>query len=92
MLHQSHAGITGPALLIVVTYDVLIVGVWVLCQIPLNQIPGLISREPGGENFINFFIFLFFLKLVLTLTHCRKESFIILLIQSHLKKMWMRSM
>lgn len=48
MLHQSHAGIAGPALLVVITHYVLIVGVWVLRQVPLNQIPGLISREPGG--------------------------------------------
>ncbi len=48
MLHQPHAGITGPALLVVITHYVLIVGVWVLRQIPLNQIPGFVSREPGG--------------------------------------------
>lgn len=48
MLHQSHAGITGPALLVVITHYVLIVGVWVLRQVPLNQIPGLVGREPGG--------------------------------------------
>lgn len=47
MLHQSHAGISRPALLVVVTDNVLIVRVRVFCQIPLNQVPGLISREPG---------------------------------------------
>lgn len=46
MLHQSHAGIAGPALLVVITHNVLIVGVWMLRQVPLNQIPGLIGREP----------------------------------------------
>lgn len=50
MLHQSHACITGPALLVVITHNVLIVGVWVLSQVPLNQISGLISREPGREK------------------------------------------
>lgn len=31
MLHQSHASITWPTLLVVVTYNVLIVGIWMLC-------------------------------------------------------------
>lgn len=48
MLHQSHAGIAWPTLLVVVTNYVLVVGVWVLRQVPLNQIPGLVSREPNG--------------------------------------------
>lgn len=48
MLHQSHAGVTWPTLLVVITNYVLIVGVWVLRQVPLNQIPGLVSREPDG--------------------------------------------
>lgn len=65
VLHQSHAGITRPALLVVVTHDVLIVGVWVLRQIPLNEIPSLVSREPGGEKFL-------FKKLILTLVHSYK--------------------
>lgn len=47
MLHQSHASISGPALLVVVTYNVLIVRVRMLSQVPLNQIPGLISRKSG---------------------------------------------
>lgn len=50
VLHQSHAGIAGPALLVVIAHYVLIVGIWVLRQVPLNQIPGLISREPGGST------------------------------------------
>lgn len=49
MLHQSHAGITGPALFVVVTHNVFIVRVWVLCEIPLYQVPGLISRKPTGQ-------------------------------------------
>lgn len=47
MLHQSHACITGPALLVVITHNVLIIGVWVLRKVPLDQISGLVSREPG---------------------------------------------
>lgn len=31
MLHQSHASITWPTLLVVVTYNVLIVGIRMLC-------------------------------------------------------------
>ena len=50
MLHQSHAGVAGPALLVVVTHDVLVVGVGVLRQVPLDQISGLVSREPGGDK------------------------------------------
>lgn len=43
MLHQSHPGVSGPALLVVVAHNVLIVGVRVLRQVPLDQVPGLIS-------------------------------------------------
>lgn len=46
MLHQSHSSISGPALLIVVAYNVLIVGIRVLGKVALNQIPGLIGRKP----------------------------------------------
>jgi hypothetical protein len=38
MLHQSHAGVPRPALLIVVAHNVLIVGVRVLCEVALNQV------------------------------------------------------
>lgn len=48
MLHQSHAGVTWPTLLVVVTNYVFVVGVRVLRQVPLNQIPGLVGREPNG--------------------------------------------
>lgn len=50
MLHQPHAGVTGPALLVVVAHDVLVVGVRVLGQVPLDQISGLVSREPSGAT------------------------------------------
>lgn len=46
MFHQPHAGVAWPALLVVVTHNVLIVGVRVLGEVPLNQISGLVSREP----------------------------------------------
>lgn len=46
MFHQPHTGITWPTLLVVVTHNVLIVGVRVLREVPLNQISGLVSREP----------------------------------------------
>lgn len=49
MFHQPHAGVTWPALLVVVTHNVLIVGVRVLREVPLNQISGLVSREPEGR-------------------------------------------
>ena len=47
MLHQSHAGVTGPAFLVVVAHDVLVVGVRVLCQVSLDQISGLVCGEPA---------------------------------------------
>ena len=47
MLHQSHAGVTGPAFLVVVAHDVLVVGVRVLCQVSLDQISGRVCGEPG---------------------------------------------
>lgn len=50
MLHQSHAGITWPALLVIIAHDVLVVGVRVLRQVPLDQISGFVSREPGGPE------------------------------------------
>lgn len=50
MLHQSHPGISGPTLLIVVTDNVLIVGIRVLSEIALNEVPSLISREPDKKN------------------------------------------
>lgn len=43
MLHQSHASITWPTLLVVVANNVFIVGIRVLRQVALNQIPGIIG-------------------------------------------------
>lgn len=45
MLHQPHAGISGPTLPIVVAHNVLIVGVGVLRQVALDQISRLLSSE-----------------------------------------------
>lgn len=36
VLHESHARVPGPALLVVVADDVLVVGVRVLRQVPLD--------------------------------------------------------
>lgn len=46
MLHEAHAGIPGPALLVIIANDVFIVGVRVLCQVTLDQVPSLICCEP----------------------------------------------
>lgn len=50
MLHEAHPSIPRPALLIVVAYNVLVVGIWMLCQVPLNQVPCLICCKPGNKK------------------------------------------
>ena len=45
MLHESHAAISRPTLLVIVTDQVLIVGVWVLGQVSLNEVSRLVLRE-----------------------------------------------
>ena len=45
VLHEPHARVAGPALFVVVAHDVLVVGVWVLCQVALHQVFGLVRRE-----------------------------------------------
>jgi len=45
MFHQSHAAISWPAFLVVVADKVFVVGVRVFCEVPLNQIAGLILLE-----------------------------------------------
>ena len=47
MLHQPHASVAGPALLVVVAHDVLVVGVRMLRQVPLDQISGLVRCKPA---------------------------------------------
>ena len=50
MFHESHASISRPALLVVVADDVLVVGVRVLREVPLNELPSLLSREPANRQ------------------------------------------
>ena len=38
VFHQTHAGITRPALFVVVTDDVLVVGIRMLRQVALDQV------------------------------------------------------
>ena len=45
MLHQPHPGISRPALLVVVADNVLVVGVRVLGQVPLDEVSGLLGGE-----------------------------------------------
>ena len=51
MLHQPHARVARPALLVVVAHDVLVVRVRVLRQEPLNQVLRLLRREP--EHYVH---------------------------------------
>ena len=50
MLHQTHPGVTRPTLLVVVTDDILIVGVWVHCQVPLDEVSSLFCSEPDVDR------------------------------------------
>lgn len=50
MLHEAHAGVSGPALLVIVANDVFVVGVRVLCQVTLDQVPSLICCEPTEQG------------------------------------------
>ena len=50
MFHQAHSGISGPALLVAVTYNVLVAGVWMLSEVTLDQVTGLFGREPGQSR------------------------------------------
>ena len=53
MLHQPHSGIPGPALLVVVADNVLIVRIGVLCQISLDEVSSLLRREPVEQQLRN---------------------------------------
>ena len=46
VLHESHAGITRPALLVVVADDVLVVRVRMLGQVALDQVTCFFGRKP----------------------------------------------
>lgn len=50
MLHEAHAGVSGPAFLVIIANDVFIVGVRVLCQVTLDQVPSLICCEPTPDK------------------------------------------
>ena len=45
VLHEPHSSISGPALLVVVPHNVLVVGIRMLCEVALDQILGLLSCE-----------------------------------------------
>ena len=45
VLHEPHASISGPALLVVVPHNVLVVGIRMLCEVALDEILGLLSCE-----------------------------------------------
>lgn len=49
VLHEAHACIPWPALLVVVTHNVLIVGVWVLSQVPLDEVLRFLSSKPEHD-------------------------------------------
>ena len=50
MLHESHASISRPALLVVVADNILVVGVRMLGEVPLNELPSLLSCEPANRH------------------------------------------
>ena len=46
MFHEPHPGISGPAFLVVVANNVLVVGVRVLSEVSLDELSSLFSSEP----------------------------------------------
>lgn len=50
VLHQAHAGVAWPALLVVVADDVLVVRVRVLGQVALDEVTGLVRVEPEARH------------------------------------------
>ena len=45
MLHQSHSAIFRPTFFVVITDDVLVVGIWVLSEVSLDEFSGFICCE-----------------------------------------------
>ena len=47
MLHKPHPGVPRPAALVLVAHDVLVVGVGVLREVALHQVPGskLVTKD-----------------------------------------------
>ena len=50
MFHESHASISRPALLVVVANNILVVGVRMFGEVPLNELPSLLSCEPANRH------------------------------------------
>mmetsp|Transcript_45139 Transcript_45139/g.81182 ORF Transcript_45139/g.81182 Transcript_45139/m.81182 type:complete len:243 (+) Transcript_45139:3641-4369(+) len=50
MLHAAHAAVSWPAHLVVVSNDILIVGIWVLSQEPLDEIPRILLTEAEDHD------------------------------------------
>ena len=50
MFHKSHTSISRPAFLVVVADNILIVGVRMLSEVPLNQLSCLLRREPSNRH------------------------------------------
>ena len=53
VFHESHASIPRPALLVVVADNVLVVRVRVLCQVALDELPGLLGCEPEPHHTVS---------------------------------------
>ena len=50
MFHQPHSSITRPALLVVVTNYVLIVRIWMLSEVTLDEITCFLRCEPEEKE------------------------------------------
>ena len=48
MLHQTHARVTWPTLLVIVADDILVVGIGMLRQVALNQVTCFLGAEPAS--------------------------------------------
>mmetsp|Transcript_17531 Transcript_17531/g.36309 ORF Transcript_17531/g.36309 Transcript_17531/m.36309 type:complete len:330 (+) Transcript_17531:2994-3983(+) len=54
VLHETHPAVPWPALLVLVPHNVLVVGVWVLDQVALNQVLGVLLVElEHHENLVD---------------------------------------
>lgn len=50
VLHEAHASVAGPALLVIIAHNVLVVWVRVLGEVALDQVPCLIRGEPAEQQ------------------------------------------
>lgn len=85
MLHKSHSGISWPTLFIVVSHNVLIIWIWVLCKVPLNKISSIIRWESTTNKNRNPNV------MVQSMAWSNQKS-CLYSDETYLKKMWMRSM